>query len=311
MPGRNYNGNAYRYGFNGKENDNDVKNITGSQQDYGFRIYDTRLGRFLSVDPLTKSYPELTPYQFASNRPIDGIDWDGLEYRNPMQAAESSSPIAYGVATAADIGANVLKGFAATFGALTQLFDDINSSNLKRTPAQKVEFEARAKNNAKTLITDGIIGLGVGKIIGVASSTITKSSGEAFASQAGNVTKSTLEGNSSLQKSFSGAKYDLAEAAADLDVYRVSSTNVAEGEFFTTIKPTSSSQAVESLNLGVTGNTANYVTPVTISKGSQFAIGGIEGGSANQIYIPKAVQNAGGNKVIYGTPEKLPTKKGN
>ena len=36
--------------------------------------------RFLSVDPLTKDYPELTPYQFASNRPIDGIDLDGHEY---------------------------------------------------------------------------------------------------------------------------------------------------------------------------------------------------------------------------------------
>jgi hypothetical protein len=33
----------------------------------------------LSVDPLTPEYPELTPYQFASNRPIDGVDLDGLE----------------------------------------------------------------------------------------------------------------------------------------------------------------------------------------------------------------------------------------
>ncbi len=32
------------------------------------------------MDPITKEYPELTPYQFASNRPIDGIDLDGLEY---------------------------------------------------------------------------------------------------------------------------------------------------------------------------------------------------------------------------------------
>ena len=44
------------------------------------RIYNGRMGRFLSVDPITKQYPELTPYQFASNRPIDGIDLDGLEY---------------------------------------------------------------------------------------------------------------------------------------------------------------------------------------------------------------------------------------
>ncbi|OQP49821.1 hypothetical protein A4H97_28460 [Niastella yeongjuensis] len=35
--------------------------------------------RFLSVDPLTKQYPMLTPYQFASNQPIWAIDLDGLE----------------------------------------------------------------------------------------------------------------------------------------------------------------------------------------------------------------------------------------
>ncbi|MBS1735141.1 MAG: M15 family metallopeptidase [Bacteroidetes bacterium] len=82
-PGREYSPSTgsghYRYGFNGKENDNEVKG-EGNQQDYGMRIYDPRLGRFLSVDPVTKQYPELTPYQFASNSPISGIDEDGLEW---------------------------------------------------------------------------------------------------------------------------------------------------------------------------------------------------------------------------------------
>jgi len=79
MPGRKYEpASGYRYGFNGKENDNEVKG-EGNQQDYGFRIYDPRLGKFLSVDPLTKSYPFYTPYQFASNSPISSIDLDGLE----------------------------------------------------------------------------------------------------------------------------------------------------------------------------------------------------------------------------------------
>ena len=50
----------------------------GVQYDYGFRIYDSRMARFLSVDPLTSSYPMLTPYQFASNSPIAAIDLDGL-----------------------------------------------------------------------------------------------------------------------------------------------------------------------------------------------------------------------------------------
>ena len=65
---------AYRFGFNGKEND-----AESNTQDYGMRIYDGRLGRFLSVDPLRVQYPELTPYQFASNSPIMGIDLDGEE----------------------------------------------------------------------------------------------------------------------------------------------------------------------------------------------------------------------------------------
>ena len=51
--------------------------------DYGFRIYNPRLGKFLSVDPLTKEYPELTPYQFASNSPIEYIDLDGCEGVRP------------------------------------------------------------------------------------------------------------------------------------------------------------------------------------------------------------------------------------
>jgi len=69
---------AYRFGFNGKENDNEVKGI-GNQQDYGMRIYDPRIGRFLSVDPLTKNYPWYTPYSFAGNKPIWAIDVDGAE----------------------------------------------------------------------------------------------------------------------------------------------------------------------------------------------------------------------------------------
>jgi len=77
--------NAYTYGFNGKEIDNSF-GASSVVYDYGFRIYNPRIGKFLSFDPLTKSYPMLTPYQFASNRPIDGIDLDGLEY---LRADES------------------------------------------------------------------------------------------------------------------------------------------------------------------------------------------------------------------------------
>ena len=93
QPGRQY-GTKGRYGFNGKENDNEVKGM-GNQQDYGMRIYDPRLGRFLSVDPIAKDYPELTPYQFASNTPIQAIDLDGLEAKTAIEGFAKAMKYGY------------------------------------------------------------------------------------------------------------------------------------------------------------------------------------------------------------------------
>jgi RHS repeat-associated protein len=78
VPNRHGSSDAYRYGFNGKEKDDEIKG-EGLQYDYGFRIYDPRIGKFLSTDPLFAGYPYYTPYQFAGNRPIWAIDLDGLE----------------------------------------------------------------------------------------------------------------------------------------------------------------------------------------------------------------------------------------
>jgi RHS repeat-associated protein len=77
-PGRTFNGGNYRYGFNGKENDNDVKGA-GDQLDYGSRIYDPRVGKFLSVDPKTRNFAFYSPYHFSGNNPIRNIDLDGGE----------------------------------------------------------------------------------------------------------------------------------------------------------------------------------------------------------------------------------------
>lgn len=84
---------GYKYGFDGKENDNEVKE-EGNQQDYGMRVYDPRLGKFLSVDPLQARYPNLTTYQFASNSPIAYIDLDGLEkYHYALTLSEQGNVI--------------------------------------------------------------------------------------------------------------------------------------------------------------------------------------------------------------------------
>jgi RHS repeat-associated protein len=65
------------FGFNGKENDNEVKG-KGNQQDYGMRIYDTRLSRFLSVDPMAEKMPSWFSYSYCFNNPINLIDPSGM-----------------------------------------------------------------------------------------------------------------------------------------------------------------------------------------------------------------------------------------
>ncbi len=63
-----------RYKYVGKERDEE----TGLYY-YGARYYAAWFCRFVSVDPIQFEYPELTPYQYASNRPVTMIDLDGLE----------------------------------------------------------------------------------------------------------------------------------------------------------------------------------------------------------------------------------------
>jgi hypothetical protein len=58
-------------------------------------MYDSRLGRFLSVDPLTRDYPWYTPYQFAGNKPIWKIDIDGLEEGDSKFTAFATARITF------------------------------------------------------------------------------------------------------------------------------------------------------------------------------------------------------------------------
>lgn len=73
---RKFSNDKYRYGFNGQEID---KDITSGDFDYGSRIYDTRIGRWLSLDPLQKKYPNESNYVYVSNSPILFKDVDGKD----------------------------------------------------------------------------------------------------------------------------------------------------------------------------------------------------------------------------------------
>jgi len=69
---------GYRYGFQKQEKDDKFAGL-GNHIDYKFRGYDSRLGRFWSVDPLYASYPWNSSYAFSENRVFDGIELEGAE----------------------------------------------------------------------------------------------------------------------------------------------------------------------------------------------------------------------------------------
>ena len=78
VPNRHGSSNSYRYGFQGQEKDDEIKG-EGNSLNYTFRMHDPRVGRFFAPDPLEKSYPYYSPYQFSGNRVIDVVELEGAE----------------------------------------------------------------------------------------------------------------------------------------------------------------------------------------------------------------------------------------
>ena len=69
---------GYRYSFNGQEADNEVLG-KGALHAFEYRMHDTRIGRFWSVDPLAGDYPYWSTYQFAGLMPTWYGELEGLE----------------------------------------------------------------------------------------------------------------------------------------------------------------------------------------------------------------------------------------
>ena len=69
MPNRSFSASSYKYGFNGKEKDDEVKG-GGNSVDFGARNYDSRLGRWLSVDSDNERTPDVSPYSYTKCNPI-------------------------------------------------------------------------------------------------------------------------------------------------------------------------------------------------------------------------------------------------
>jgi len=148
--------------FNGKETDNETQT-----QDYGYRIYDNRLSRFLSVDPLTKEYPELTPYQFANNKPIESIDLDGLEdwsSKNARQALDQQGKPLVGPISAKVVAANQVHLYTDFQKKLNKLPQKIDTKDDHIKKATTFMLNRAVKDVKPVAEKTKMLGLGVAAI---------------------------------------------------------------------------------------------------------------------------------------------------
>jgi RHS repeat-associated protein len=74
--GRNLNSADYKFGYNGKEKDDEIKG-SGNSVDFGARMLDTRVGRWMKTDNLEDKYPGISTYAYVANSPLRCIDPDG------------------------------------------------------------------------------------------------------------------------------------------------------------------------------------------------------------------------------------------
>src|SRR5690606_11148073 len=76
-----------RYRYIGRE-----KDLESGLYYYGARYYSAWTCRFISVDPLSAKYAQLSPYNYSDNNPINDYDIDGMQNNN-SEESERSQPI--------------------------------------------------------------------------------------------------------------------------------------------------------------------------------------------------------------------------
>lgn len=169
MPGRHGEDDGYRYGFHGKEKVDEISG-SGNSYDFGARIYDARLGRWLSLDPLAANYPSFSPYCGIGNNPIKFIDIDGREIINAetpgtanwkkvdaaIKKVEKTNPDLYNKLHGIPTKINITVGKLNPESVYSSVSDPVSSySGIAKTP-QRIELGVTSVKFSSNAIITGI-----------------------------------------------------------------------------------------------------------------------------------------------------------
>jgi len=127
LDGRTIKNGNYRRSLQGQEADDEILG-EGNFISFKYRNYDPRIGRLgWRVDPLAEKFPDLTPYQYASNSPIEKREIEGLE-------GTSSKPLMFNLGFKISLQKTVAYSLSASMGYVYSSASGLNlEANLQLT----------------------------------------------------------------------------------------------------------------------------------------------------------------------------------
>ena len=132
MPSRSFSASNYRYGFNGKEKDDEVAG-NGNINTAMFWEYDTRLGRRWNIDPEFKQFPNESPYVAFHNNPIlfSDIHGDTIKVGDNMRN-NPQSMAGFNAFKNSNAGKNFFKKYdvGGKYEKVTVTFDDASAEQM-------------------------------------------------------------------------------------------------------------------------------------------------------------------------------------
>jgi hypothetical protein len=172
MLGRDFRGGKYRFGFQNQEKDSEIKGEANSIN-YKFRMHDTRIGRFFSIDPITKDFPWNSPFAFSENRVIDGVELEGKEVL--LIGKQEAASFVLGIMTETGILVNIsngaVHGYVSIAGTLSTSISASTGLSFTVFPTMKNSTDASGWGTS--------VGLSAGPVIGTQhSGNIVYSSGK-------------------------------------------------------------------------------------------------------------------------------------
>jgi RHS repeat-associated protein len=147
------------------EKDDEVKG-SGNSYDFGSRLYDSRLGRWLSVDKAFFGYPNQSTYSFCINNPIKFIDANGewVVDENGNIIYTTDKPNSYYVQAVYDVVRDG-NGNVVSYKRLIVQADEVTILTNKGTPVKAYKVNSSFVTEQTVVVTKNAVGQNVEKVV--------------------------------------------------------------------------------------------------------------------------------------------------